>query len=1063
MKFLKNTAVLILSLTAIYLSLFLASCEEEHTHSFGEWTTVTESTCASEGLKKQSCSCGAENSEKIPVLTAHSYIGGDCFVCGYECSHIGFVGTCALCGAETNTYTVTVTDAAGSPIPMTLVTVFRGTIQSGIKFTDANGKATFELIDGKHSFTLETASAGFDYDKNDCVLSADEREKTAVLYDALSDKRVVYSSGEKDAYFISAGKNYKINFSNNEQSYFIFTAERTGIYKFTVTSDVTVKLGYFGNPDYVLQNDVTKAEDRVNEYTILIDIAPKYLSGDQREASKFLLGAIGVSSEGSGVLSIEKIAEHVMTPEDYPWQTYGGTLNPAPYVPENSALPGFTLVDLDITNPNLSIVYNDQDGYYHYMTEDGPVVLMKLDVATKYLAAISEMAETQAFVCYIYNEDGTYKEKLTFQAMLLKYIAACEVDKGGVGAYPLDDHLKKLILDVGNAWGWYNPDKNTNIFGDDSANIVAENAWMFALCYADVQAVSHKITLENEGGEHLVGVNVTVTDDEGVALGTAKTDENGVAVLVFKHLGDCFIVLDEATLSDYTVNEADLKLEGASKTITLTAVNSDGGENLDNYDPYEKYIKYNWNTAKIKIQINENTGSGAFPSAYRRYLAGETLNVTSTDGLISKRNEEAMALSKTEIEYVYIPDGDSRYFWGSAGKSIVSAVFSNGASAPDVFCDSLSDLVAASLNACFYNISKSDVSNNFSFTEDGYKASGKPYGYLLELMSSLSLSASKQYILASEYLLDTVRGLNVIPVNVSLLDGLFENADAARAFHNLVNDGGWTFSALLELSSKISKSDSGKLGFLLDTSDDLSTKALLYSRNFEVFVRTEDKKTGAYSFEFLDTGAGLSQFSEEFKELCGANGVSASDMESGELITRFSDGGVLFGGVVSIGALENEGYKTAMSSGIYIAPIPKSEAKDTYKSTLDSRSCLLAVNARTVRFDAVSAFLDYQTVHSYEIVESFCRYSLLWGNIGASEENKEALALLKDSLAVSFVSVYEEAVEIYFEDIALQERGCTWTSFAYGQGPVTAEMLAENALKRQKYYETLVKIVNSNP
>ncbi len=53
-------------------------------HSYGEWTTVTEATCTTEGEEKQVCSnCGDTKYQPIPV-TEHSYTNGNCTVCGEE-------------------------------------------------------------------------------------------------------------------------------------------------------------------------------------------------------------------------------------------------------------------------------------------------------------------------------------------------------------------------------------------------------------------------------------------------------------------------------------------------------------------------------------------------------------------------------------------------------------------------------------------------------------------------------------------------------------------------------------------------------------------------------------------------------------------------------------------------------------------------------------------------------------------------------------------------------------------------------------------------------------------
>ena len=52
-----------------------------HEHSFGEWTVVKEPTCAEEGKKERTCSCGKKETETIPKV-GHNYVNDACKWCG---------------------------------------------------------------------------------------------------------------------------------------------------------------------------------------------------------------------------------------------------------------------------------------------------------------------------------------------------------------------------------------------------------------------------------------------------------------------------------------------------------------------------------------------------------------------------------------------------------------------------------------------------------------------------------------------------------------------------------------------------------------------------------------------------------------------------------------------------------------------------------------------------------------------------------------------------------------------------------------------------------------------
>lgn len=68
-------------------TLALTACDDDHTHSYGEWETGVEATCTSKGVKSRTCSCGQTESEEIPATGEHHFDENDvCAVCAH--SHV---------------------------------------------------------------------------------------------------------------------------------------------------------------------------------------------------------------------------------------------------------------------------------------------------------------------------------------------------------------------------------------------------------------------------------------------------------------------------------------------------------------------------------------------------------------------------------------------------------------------------------------------------------------------------------------------------------------------------------------------------------------------------------------------------------------------------------------------------------------------------------------------------------------------------------------------------------------------------------------------------------------
>ena len=111
--------ILLLLLTFVFV---LTSCnsEPEHTHAYGEWMSVLQATCQTDGAEARYCSCGAEERKTIPASNYHSFGGWTttkeatctqdgsktrkCSLCDetetivIEASHSYTKGVCTVCG-----------------------------------------------------------------------------------------------------------------------------------------------------------------------------------------------------------------------------------------------------------------------------------------------------------------------------------------------------------------------------------------------------------------------------------------------------------------------------------------------------------------------------------------------------------------------------------------------------------------------------------------------------------------------------------------------------------------------------------------------------------------------------------------------------------------------------------------------------------------------------------------------------------------------------------------------------------------------------------------------------
>ena len=177
--------------------------------------------------------------------------------------------------------------------------------------------------------------------------------------------------------------------------------------------------------------------------------------------------------EGSGdgcMLTVTRTGDIPKSPYDEPW------VIPMPTADDLKPYEGVTegiLTDLDVTNPALTVVQG-YDGYYHLNTADGPVVFIRISSASPYMADFNKICETARVCAYVYNEDGSFNRRESYNEMILEYVTVANED----GVVPLNDQLAYMVKTAGDYMGWWNFSDGLDIFGDKIVDPAI--AWLFA-------------------------------------------------------------------------------------------------------------------------------------------------------------------------------------------------------------------------------------------------------------------------------------------------------------------------------------------------------------------------------------------------------------------------------------------------------------------------------------------------------------------------------------------------------------------------------------------------------
>jgi len=411
--------------------------------------------------------------------------------------------------------------------------------------------------------------------------------------------------------------------------------------------------------------------------------------------------------------------------------------------------------------------------------------------------------------------------------------------------------------------------------------------------------------------------------------------------------------------------------------------------------------EFTWESETVTLEINNHSG-GTFKSLSQAFMAGIAIDADPvTENLILARNAAATEATGVSASYRYLPDDlIGEYAWSKNYERI--AVEQEIGKYADVYCNFGYDMLAASLLGCFANL-KTELSDNyfdFAMNESYAETIGDSEGYMYEYMESLAFDSDRMYLLASDYFIDLARAFYCIPVNATMLSSLGENAVETLAA--MAESGAWTYDALLRYSAAFTDANasSDQVGLVL-AEDSLTAAGLLYTSSVSLYDGADNEA--------------LYLFADQLDKLIGGKGVLLAETASAAR-ARFASGGALFGGVTILASLETSPYRD-LSDGVLILPVPVHVGSADYATRIHDTGRIGAISAKTEKFGPASAFLNYQSTHSGEVLSSYFERELAVGAFAESEAlsevNLRMLALMREHVGSQREQALENTVAIF--------------------------------------------------
>ena len=488
---------------------------------------------------------------------------------------------------------------------------------------------------------------------------------------------------------------------------------------------------------------------------------------------------------------------------------------------------------------------------------------------------------------------------------------------------------------------------------------------------------------------------------------------------------------------------------------------------------------------RFKVELDVLTNAERI-SKNKEYLEGPDKVTEGETALIEQyvyeRNHNAMEdLGIEGIEYTYWD-----YGWNQQNPQIVTAVQGNAADAPDLFVNMVFDLNLALKTQGVFRDIQTFPGGYFDFDSKGWMKSW---------MESLSFTGDRAYILGSDYFLDILRAMGVLPFNMYLMDqnstklatAILDASDPLGAdeqlstrFFDFVEQGKWTYDALHNLCEAIWEDSDGSgnnsiqdvLGIVTDKYSGMPAALMLYSSGVHTHETTQ-LEDGRQWISLPESSEALGSIFDAVAGVFSGQGAFVTNDSTSKGATadtpgipyhyiKFAENTLLFAGPALLSALEGAAFQ-GMEQLYSVVPLPKVNLTDDYNTIIHNTSDAGAINVNTnpQRARTISAYLQHVTEHSTEIRDEFLQIVMKYKNTTYDQGTDRMLDLIYDKVTNARDKAMEDTAESKGElrfHAKMKDHAFTWTS-----AEISSDYLANRDTKNAHINSVMNKWYNDLP
>ena len=179
----------------------------------------------------------------------------------------------------------------------------------------------------------------------------------------------------------------------------------------------------------------------------------------------------------------------------------------------------------------------------------------------------------------------------------------------------------------------------------------------------------------------------------------------------------------------------------------------------------------------------------------------------------------------------------------------------------------------------------------------------------------------------------------------------------------------------------------------------------------------------------------------------------------------FANDQMLFGGIICAGNLEQPAYQEMLAKGegygVAVAPVPMYRAFDAaldvdangvnryYRTASHNIAKVAAISVATTKFKECTAWLDYQSTHSTDILNYYYDQELQYAIAGGEAHTVDVLKTLRANVSTALDKIYDDAVSTYAG--ATKQRWCQliWDKWDYQPTEIRTDYTAAVEVKKE--------------